>query len=197
MNSEFNFEEKLDNFSIKRIELKPKEFTLDNNEKIIRNFHKNGDVLEFEAFYDEEKIKEEDIKWGYVFIKRSKILDKLNKNQLTGDKKESCLFDEEISGSYYQIENIENKPMFSNSFISRLEENTKAYHRKAIKITLPQYNISSQEQQALLIFAYKDTPTYRASKLIRINDYPQITIDCTLVETLRAHTNKDEISRLG
>lgn len=194
---EFKFEKKVDNFSIKRIEFKPKEFLLNNNEKIIRNFHKNGDILEFEAFYDEEKIKEEYIKWGYIFIERSEILDKLNKNQLTNDKKENSLFDNEILKNCYQIENIGNNPMFSTSLILKLEENTKAYHGKTIKTTLPQYNTSSQEQQALLIFAYKDTPNYRASQLIRINDYPQITIDCTLAEVLRAHVRGDEVLRLG
>ena len=43
----------------------------------------------------------------------------------------------------------------------------------------------------------KDTPKYRASQIIRLNDYPQITIDCTLAETLRANAKNDEISRLG
>ena len=52
-------------------------------------------------------------------------------------------------------------------------------------------------QQAILIFAYKNTPNYRASQLIRLNDYPQITIDCTLAETLRAYTKQDSIATLG
>lgn len=193
---EIKFERKADKGSINSIRLKSKEFTLENNEKIVRNFYTFGDIVEFEAIYEDTKIKEEQIKWGYVFIQDKNTLDKLNKNQLTNDKKESSLFDEEILKDCFYIEKEEDKALLSSSIIYRHLENNKAYCGKHLSLQLPNPK-DTQEQKALLVFAYKEIPNYNASYLIRINDYPQITIDCTLAETLRAHTNKDEISRLG
>ncbi|EJW8941053.1 hypothetical protein OC135_001712, partial [Campylobacter coli] len=175
---------------------KSKEFTLENNEKIVRNFYTFSDIVEFEAIYEDTKIKEKQIKWGYVFIQDKNTLDKLNKNQLTNDKKESSLFDEEILKDCFYIEKEEDKALLSSSIIYRHLENNKAYCGKHLSLQLPNPK-DTQEQKALLVFAYKEIPNYNASYLIRINDYPQITIDCTLAETLRAHTNKDETSRLG
>ena len=74
-----------------------------------------------------------------------------------------------------------------------MQDNPQAYRGKTIQIALPK----TTNQQAILIFAYKNTPNYRASQLIRLNDYPQITIDCTLAETLRAYTRQDNIATLG
>ncbi len=193
---EIKFERKVDKGSINSIRLKSKEFTLENNEKIVRNFYTFGDIVEFEAIYEDTKIKEEQIKWGYVFIQDKNTLDKLNKNQLTNDKKESSLLDEEILKDCFYIEKEEDKALLSSSIIYRHLENNKAYCGKHLSLQLPNPK-DTQEQKALLVFAYKEIPNYNASYLIRINDYPQITIDCTLAETLRAHTNKDEISRLG
>ncbi|EAJ5148033.1 hypothetical protein DLZ89_08290, partial [Campylobacter jejuni] len=190
------FERKADKGSINSIRLKSKEFTLENNEKIVRNFYTFSDIVEFEAIYEDTKIKEEQIKWGYVFIQDKNTLDKLNKNQLTNDKKESSLFDEEILKDCFYIEKEEDKALLSSSIIYRHLENNKAYCGKHLSLQLPNPK-DTQEQKALLVFAYKEIPNYNASYLIRINDYPQITIDCTLAETLRAHTNKDETSRLG
>ncbi|MGJ9046418.1 hypothetical protein ACI2BU_00010 [Campylobacter jejuni] len=193
---EIKFERKADKGSINSIRLKSKEFTLENNEKIVRNFYTFSDIVEFEAIYEDTKIKEEQIKWGYVFIQDKNTLDKLNKNQLTNDKKESSLFDEEILKDCFYIEKKEDKALLSSSIIYRHLENNKAYCGKHLSLQLPNPK-DTQEQKALLVFAYKEIPNYNASYLIRINDYPQITIDCTLAETLRAHTNKDETSRLG
>ncbi|WP_072237161.1 hypothetical protein [Campylobacter coli] len=193
---EIKFERKADKGSINSIRLKSKEFTLENNEKIVRNFYTFGDIVEFEAIYEDTKIKEEQIKWGYVFIQDKNTLDKLNKNQLTNNKKESSLFDEEILKDCFYIEKKEDKALLSSSIIYRQSKNNKAYCGKSLSLQLPNFK-DTQEQKALLVFAYKEIPNYNASYLIRINDYPQITIDCTLAETLRAHTNKDEISRLG
>ncbi|EAJ8457232.1 hypothetical protein FCT51_08415, partial [Campylobacter jejuni] len=190
------FERKADKGSINSIRLKSKEFTLENNEKIVRNFYTFSDIVEFEAIYEDTKIKEKQIKWGYVFIQDKNTLDKLNKNQLTNDKKESSLFDEEILKDCFYIEKEEDKALLSSSIIYRHLENNKAYCGKHLSLQLPNPK-DTQEQKALLVFAYKEIPNYNASYLIRINDYPQITIDCTLAETLRAHTNKDETSRLG
>ncbi|EAI1867479.1 hypothetical protein QG955_001820, partial [Campylobacter coli] len=80
---EIKFERKADKGSINSIRLKSKEFTLENNEKIVRNFYTFSDIVEFEAIYEDTKIKEKQIKWGYVFIQDKNTLDKLNKNQLT------------------------------------------------------------------------------------------------------------------
>ncbi|HEF7723986.1 TPA: hypothetical protein SBA12_001766 [Campylobacter jejuni] len=193
---EIKFERKADKGSINSIRLKSKEFTLENNEKIVRNFYTFSDIVEFGAIYEDTKIKEEQIKWGYVFIQDKNTLDKLNKNQLTNDKKESSLFDEEILKDCFYIEKEEDKALLSSSIIYRHLENNKAYCGKHLSLQLPNPK-DTQEQKALLVFAYKEIPNYNASYLIRINDYPQITIDCTLTETLRAHTNKDETSRLG
>ena len=83
--------------------------------------------------------------------------------------------------------------ILSGTPIDMMQDNPQAYCGKTIQITLPK----TTHQQTLLIFAYKNTPNYRASQLIRLNDYPQITIDCTLAETLRAYTKQDSIATLG
>ena len=192
---EIKFDKKADNASIEKIALKPKEHLLDNNEKIILNFYKGGDIVELEAFYDSTKIQENDIKWGYALLSQedSKTLHTLNTNQLTNDKKEKSLFDNKIPMACYHIEKQDNIAILSNTAISTTQDNPQAYRGKTIQITLPK----TTNQQALLIFAYKNTPNYRASQLIRLNDYPQITIDCTLAETLRAYTRQDNIATLG
>ena len=83
--------------------------------------------------------------------------------------------------------------ILSGTPIDMMQDNPQAYRGKTIQIALPK----TTNQQAILIFAYKNTPNYRASQLIRLNDYPQITIDCTLAETLRAYTRQDNIATLG
>ena len=83
--------------------------------------------------------------------------------------------------------------ILSGTPIDMMQDNPQAYCGKTIQIALPK----TTNQQAILIFAYKNTPNYRASQLIRLNDYPQITIDCTLAETLRAYTRQDNIATLG
>ena len=192
---EIKFDKKADNASIEKIALKPKEHLLDNNEKIILNFYKGGDIVELEAFYHSTKIQENDIKWGYALLSQedSKTLHTLNTNQLTNDKKEKSLFDNKIPMACYHIEKQDNIAILSNTAISITQDNPQAYCGKTIQITLPK----TTHQQTLLIFAYKNTPNYRASQLIRLNDYPQITIDCTLAETLRAYTKQDSIATLG
>ena len=67
------------------------------------------------------------------------------------------------------------------------------YKGKTLEIILPQ----DFENEQIAIFAYKNEPNWKVCQIIRINDYPQITIDCTLAETLRANAKNDEISRLG
>ncbi|EAI7507845.1 hypothetical protein CNT09_09500, partial [Campylobacter coli] len=105
---EVKFAKKADDASIEKVTLKPKEYLLDNNEKIILKFYAGGDIVELEAFYDVTKIQEDEIKWGYTLLtassqehsknrEHSKNLDTLNKNQLTNDKKDSSLFDDKIS----------------------------------------------------------------------------------------------------
>ncbi|KPH51564.1 hypothetical protein HPU229336_00170 [Helicobacter pullorum] len=195
---EVKFAKKADDASIEKVTLKPKEYLLDNNEKIILKFYAGGDIVELEAFYDVTKIQEDEIKWGYTLLtassqEHSKNLDTLNKNQLTNDKKDSSLFDDKISTTCYHIEKRGDIAILSGTPIDMMQDNPQAYRGKTIQIALPK----TTNQQAILIFAYKNTPNYRASQLIRLNDYPQITIDCTLAETLRAYTRQDNIATLG
>ena len=195
---EVKFAKKADDASIEKVTLKPKEYLLDNNEKIILKFYAGGDIVELEAFYDVTKIQEDEIKWGYTLLtassqEHSKNLDTLNKNQLTNDKKDSSLFDDKISTTCYRIEKRGDIAILSGTPIDMMQDNPQAYRGKTIQIALPK----TTNQQAILIFAYKNTPNYRASQLIRLNDYPQITIDCTLAETLRAYTRQDNIATLG
>lgn len=201
---EVKFAKKADDASIEKVTLKPKEYLLDNNEKIILKFYAGGDIVELEAFYDVTKIQEDEIKWGYTLLtassqehsknrEHSKNLDTLNKNQLTNDKKDSSLFDDKISTTCCHIEKRGDIAILSGTPIDMMQDNPQAYRGKTIQIALPK----TTNQQAILIFAYKDTPNYRASQLIRLNDYPQITIDCTLAETLRAYTRQDNIATLG
>ena len=195
---EVKFAKKADDASIEKVTLKPKEYLLDNNEKIILKFYAGGDIVELEAFYDVTKIQEDEIKWGYTLLtassqEHSKNLDTLNKNQLTNDKKDSSLFDDKISTTCCHIEKRGDIAILSGTPIDMMQDNPQAYRGKTIQIALPK----TTNQQAILIFAYKNTPNYRASQLIRLNDYPQITIDCTLAETLRAYTRQDNIATLG
>ncbi|MBZ7939787.1 hypothetical protein H2277_08410 [Campylobacter sp. W0014] len=62
-----------------------------------------------------------------------------------------------------------------------------------IKIT----NLSYEEFYNKLFSLLRLVEEVRTKMYADSADAPKITIDCTLAETLRAHTNKDEISRLG
>ena len=100
------------------------------------------------------------------------------------------------------IDSQSQKPYFSNTTAytindvrNNIKEPDNIYKGKDLEITLP--HTSTNAQQAIAIFAYQYEPNYKACQVIRINDYPQITIDCTLAETLRAYHRQDNISTLG
>ena len=207
---ELRFRGKLDNFAVQQIKLESQTITLkdSNNEVITKNFYKRGDTLTLTASINPSKATEKQIKWAYKILtltdivllqqKDSKTYNPLNKTtlnpainntptelqQILQDKDDNAYFSSE---SAYTIKN----------FKHNIQEPESLYKGKTLTITIPQSFENSKQQVAIAIFAYKYEPNWQACFIIRLNDYPQITIDCTLAETLRANANNDEISRLG
>lgn len=203
---ELRFKQKLDNFAVKEVKLEPRTYTLTDahNEVITKNFYKVGDTLTLKASFDENKVKENEIKWAYKVMKLDEI--QMFHQQDSKDKNPQS-----TQTHYFQLDEIPNdtlqilqdsKTFFSNTPASTIK-NTKSnesepnniYKGKTLEITIPE-NFEN-EKKLIALFAYKNEPNWKVCQIIRLNDYPQITIDCTLAETLRANAKNDEISRLG
>ncbi|WP_110558894.1 hypothetical protein [Helicobacter cinaedi] len=201
---ELRFKQKLDNFAVQQVKLEPNEYILTdaNNEIITKNFYKVGDTLTLKASFDENKVKENEIKWVYKAMKPDEIQmfhqqDSKDKNPYSTQLHPVEL--DEIPKDTLQILQ-DSKTFFSNTpayTIKNIKSNEaepeNIYKGKTLEITIPQ----GFENKQIAIFAYKNEPNWKVCQIIRINDYPQITIDCTLAETLRANARNDEISRLG
>lgn len=201
---ELRFKKKLDNFAVQQVKLEPNEYTLTdtNNEIITKNFYKVGDTLTFEASFDENKVKENEIQWAYKVMNFDEI--QILQRQDSKDKNPQS-----TQTHYFQLDEIPNdtlqilqdsKTSFSKISAHTIKNNKpdeaepeNIYKGKTLEIILPQ----DFENKQIAIFAYKNEPNWKASQIIRLNNYPQITIDCTLAETLRANAKNDEISRLG
>lgn len=203
---ELRFKQKLDNFAVKEVKLKLRTYTLTdaNNEVITKNFYKVGDTLILKASFDENKVKENEIKWAYKVMSEKEI-----KNLQQQDSKDKNPYStqlypvglDEIPNDTLQILQ-DSKTFFSNTPAYTIKnaksneaEPKNIYKGKTLEITIPKD--FENKNKPIALFAYKNEPNWKVCYIIRVNDYPQITIDCTLAETLRAHTNKDEISRLG
>ncbi|WP_146739963.1 DUF6402 family protein [Helicobacter fennelliae] len=189
---------------MQQVKLEPNEYILTdaNNEIITKNFYKVGDTLTLKASFDENKVKENEIKWVYKAMKPDEIQmfhqqDSKDKNPYSTQLHPVEL--DEIPKDTLQILQ-DSKTFFSNTpayTIKNIKSNEaepeNIYKGKTLEITIPQ----GFENKQIAIFAYKNEPNWKVCQIIRINDYPQITIDCTLAETLRANARNDEISRLG
>lgn len=102
------------------------------------------------------------------------------------------------------LKDKDNNAYFSNQsaytikdFKNNTQETETLYKGKTLTIAIPTSFETSKQQVAIAIFAYKYEPNWQVCRIIRLNDYPQITIDCTLAETLRAYTRQDNIATLG
>lgn len=207
---ELRFRGKLDNFAVQQIKLEPQTITLKdaNNEIITKNFYKRGDTLTFTASIDTSKAQESEIKWAYKILnekeqsllqqKDSKTYNPLNKTTLNPTIND-------IPSELKQIlQDKDNNAYFSNQsaytikdFKNNTQETETLYKGKTLTITIPTSFETSKQQVAIAIFAYKYEPNWQVCRIIHLNDYPQITIDCTLAETLRAYTRQDNIATLG
>ena len=207
---ELRFRGKLDSFAVQQIKLEPQTITLKdaNNEIITKNFYKRGDTLTFTASIDTSKAQESEIKWAYKILnekeqsllqqKDSKTYNPLNKTTLKPTIND-------IPSELKQIlQDKDNNAYFSNQsaytikdFKNNTQELESLYKGKTLTITIPTSFETSKQQVAIAIFAYKYEPNWQVCRIIHLNDYPQITIDCTLAETLRAYTRQDNIATLG
>ncbi|SQC36343.1 Uncharacterised protein [Helicobacter fennelliae] len=200
---ELRFKQKLDNFAVQQVKLEPNEYILTdaNNEIITKNFYKVGDTLTLKASFDENKVKENEIKWVYKAMKpdeiqmfHQKIL-KIRIHTAHNYTLLNLMKSQKIPYKSYKILKLFFK--YSCFTIKNIKSNEaepeNIYKGKTLEITIPQ----GFENKQIAIFAYKNEPNWKVCQIIRINDYPQITIDCTLAETLRANARNDEISRLG
>ena len=207
---ELRFRGKLDSFAVQQIKLEPQTITLKdaNNEIITKNFYKRGDTLTFTASIDTSKAQESEIKWAYKILnekeqsllqqKDSKTYNPLNKTTLNPTIND-------IPSELKQIlQDKDNNAYFSNQsaytikdFKNNTQETESLYKGKTLTITIHENFENTKQQVAIAIFAYKYEPNWQVCQIIRLNDYPQITIDCTLAETLRAYTRQDNIATLG
>ena len=65
------FEYKLSNFAVQKVVIESDEFLLqDIRHSIKKNFYKTGNRVMLKAQYDENKVKPQEIKWGYKILNR-------------------------------------------------------------------------------------------------------------------------------
>lgn len=202
------FNRKLDKFAVQQVLLEPRYYELKDskNEMVVKSFYKQKDTIKLTASIDTSKAKEDEIKWAYKILTLSDMIllqqrDAKEHNPLNTKTLNPAINDmPEVK--QILIDSQSQKPYFSNTTAytindvrNNIKEPDNIYKSKELEITLP--HTSTNTQQAIAIFAYQYEPNYKACQVIRINDYPQITIDCTLAETLRAHHRQDNISTLG
>ena len=128
------------------------------------------------AQYDENKVKPQEIKWGYKILNRGEQhIRKAGK----ADGVKYILFSN--AGSYMPtnipITDKITEPIKSNGEILQLLQT------ESIGFAIP--DTQEWKNKSIAIFAYKHNPHWEVCQIIHTNDYPQIVIDGTLAETLR------------
>ena len=203
------FNRKLDKFAVQQVLLEPRYYELKDskNEMVVKSFYKQKDTIKLTASIDTSKAKEDEIKWAYKILTLSDMIllqqrDAKEHNPLNTKTLNPAINKMLKDSKQILIDSQSQKPYFSNTTAytirdvrNNIKEPDNIYKGKDLEITLP--HTGTNDQQAIAIFAYQYEPNYKACQVIRINDYPQITIDCTLAETLRVHHRQDNISTLG
>ena len=220
------FNAKTPKFAIKQVDIINNIKNIDDI-SIAKNFYKSGSIIELKAIYDKKDIKPSQIKWAYkIILQEFKETSQAytNPTQDTQNKKSESelicaiqkhqanqtIFDKINIANIYPINKDKT---FSNKMIYFSDNNDEShndatqnpqiqtsniYTGETLAITIPdKIHNKSTKFATLIIFAYVHKPHYKVAQIIRLNDYPQITIDCTLAETLRANARNDKISTLG
>ncbi|TLE09186.1 hypothetical protein [Helicobacter bilis] len=207
---ELRFREKLDNFAVQQIKLEPQTIILKdaNNEVITKNFYKRGDTLTLTADIESNKAQESEIKWAYKILSLADIILLQQRDSKTYNPLNKIILNPDINNIPSELKQIlkdeDNNAYFSNQsahtikdFKNNTQELESLYKGKTLTITIHENLENTKQQVAIAIFAYIYEPNYEVCYIIHLNDYPQITIDCTLAETLRAYTRQDNIATLG
>ncbi|STP07478.1 DUF6402 family protein [Helicobacter fennelliae] len=171
------FEHKLSNFAVQKVVIESDEFLLqDIRHSIKKNFYKTGNRVMLKAQYDENKVKPQEIKWGYKILNRGE-----QHIQKTG-KVEGVKYILFSNARSYVPTNIPitdkiTEPIQSNDEILQLLQT------ESIGFAIP--DTQEWKNKSIAIFAYKHNPHWEVCQIIHTDDYPQIVIDGTLAETLR------------
>ena len=171
------FEHKLPNFAVQKVVIESDEFLLqDIRHSIKKNFYKTGNRVMLKAQYDENKVKPQEIKWGYKILNRGE-----QHIQKTG-KVEGVKYILFSNARSYVPTNIPitdkiTEPIQSNDEILQLLQT------ESIGFAIP--DTQEWKNKSIAIFAYKHNPHWEVCQIIHTDDYPQIVIDGTLAETLR------------
>ena len=171
------FEHKLSNFAVQKVVIESDEFLLqDIRHSIKKNFYKTGNRIMLRAQYDEDKVKPQEIKWGYKILNRGE-----QHIQKTG-KVEGVKYILFSNARSYVPTNIPithkiTEPIQSNG------ETLQLLQTESIGFAIP--DTQEWKNKSIAIFAYKHNPHWEVCQIIHTDDYPQIVIDGTLAETLR------------
>ena len=171
------FEYKLSNFAVQKVIIESDEFLLqDIRHSIKKKFYKTGNRVMLKAQYDENKVKPQEIKWGYKILNRGE-----QHIQKTG-KVEGVKYILFSNARSYVPTNIPitdkiTEPIQSNDEILQLLQT------ESIGFAIP--DTQEWKNKSIAIFAYKHNPHWEVCQIIHTDDYPQIVIDGTLAETLR------------
>ncbi|MCI7410542.1 MAG: DUF6402 family protein [Helicobacter bilis] len=170
------FEPKLSNFAVQKVIIDNKFLLKDIGHTITKNFYKPNDKIMLKAEYDTNKVKHNEIKWGYK---------KLTTNDYDKQGKATdvdyILFsnlDSYIPTNIPTTQKID-KPLSYNNDTLQLSKTD------SINLNIPQKWLN----KSVAIFAYKHNPHWKVCQIIKVNDYPQIVIDGTHSEVLRANKN--------
>ncbi|WP_438940425.1 DUF6402 family protein, partial [Helicobacter typhlonius] len=127
----------------------------------------------FKAEYDTNKIKPNEIKWGY----KKQTMNDYDKQGKATDV-DYILFSDLDSYMPTDIPTTQklDKPLNDTLQLPKTD---------SISLNIPQKWLN----ESVAIFAYKHNPHWKVCQIIKVNDYPQIVIDGTHAEVLRANKN--------
>ncbi|WP_334088481.1 hypothetical protein, partial [Helicobacter typhlonius] len=167
------FESKISDFAVQKVIIDNKFLLKDIGLTITKNFYKPNDKIMFKAEYDTNKIKPNEIKWGY----KKQTMNDYDKQGKATDV-DYILFSDLDSYMPTDIPTTQklDKPLNDTLQLPKTD---------SISLNIPQKWLN----ESVAIFAYKHNPHWKVCQIIKVNDYPQIVIDGTHAEVLRANKN--------
>ncbi|MGX2973209.1 DUF6402 family protein, partial [Helicobacter sp. T3_23-1059] len=165
------FKNKKANFAVQKIEIEPSIIQIkESKSKFVKNFYKPSDRIYLKAIYDKDKVKPNEIKWGYEIIEVNYKNTATNPNYILFSNTQGY-----VPTDISYIKHI-NEPIYSaNETLTLLQTDS-------IGFEIPQ----DWNNKKIAIFAYKHKPNWEVCVIISVGSYPQIVIDGTHAETLRA-----------
>ena len=172
------FKSKKANFSVQKIDIEPIIIQVKETKgKFVKNFYKPSDRIYLTAIYNKNKAKYNEIKWGYEIIGANHNNAATNPNYILFSNAKGYV-PTDISCSKHI-----NEPIYYAN------ETLKLVQTDSIDFEIPQ----DWNNKKIAIFAYKHKPNWEVCVIISVGNYPQIVIDGTHAESLRADKDMQDL----